>query len=163
MSEFIVTKAAQLKKNAENNFVAVSYTAPKRKKPIAEINKDTSYNQEQSQEEEDQEKEMKRLRWEVLKFGSSGLAGTDKKKSKVALAISLGAKPPKNRRMNYKNLKLKKSKEKEEAAKEKLEQEHQSGLTNSLKKTTKKKRVQKDKGILGVYGKVSKSSRDRTK
>ncbi|XP_074113367.1 uncharacterized protein LOC141536618 [Cotesia typhae] len=161
MSGFIVTRAAQLKKNAENNFVAVSYTAPQRKKPIDRIDKDKSHNPNQSQEEEDQEKQMKRLRWEVLKFGSSGLAGTDKKKSKVALAISLGAKPPKNRRMNYKNLKLKKSKEKEEAAKEKSE--HQSGLTHSLKKTTKKKRVQKDKGILGVYGKVSKSLKDRTK
>ncbi|XP_057324759.1 uncharacterized protein C1orf131 homolog [Microplitis mediator] len=158
MSGFVMTRAAQVKKNAQENFVAVTYTAPKKK--IKKTGDAVNKINEPQDKEEDQEKEMKRLRWDVMKFGSSGFEGAAKHKAKVALAISLGAKPPKNRRMNYKNLKLKRSREKEEAAKE---QEHQSGLASSLKKTMKKKRVRKETGILDVYGKVPKRSRDRTK
>ncbi|CAK9812907.1 hypothetical protein ANTQUA_LOCUS7450 [Anthophora quadrimaculata] len=80
-------------------------------------------------ERKKQELEMKRIRYEVMKFGMSGL-GTAKAKrnAEAALAMSLGAKRPKRK-----------------------------GLEKSLmKRKAKKPRKKASDGILEVYGKVNK-------
>ncbi|KYN21028.1 hypothetical protein ALC57_06936 [Trachymyrmex cornetzi] len=81
----------------------------------------------------------------------SGFEKPKARRAKVELAISLGAIPPKNRRMNYKTLKTRRKIEKEK----KKEEEHKSGFTSSLLKP-KSKKTRKDSGILQVYGKVPK-------
>ncbi|EEB12892.1 conserved hypothetical protein [Pediculus humanus corporis] len=47
---------------------------------------------------------MKKLRYDIIKFGTSGFSGAKKEESKVALAVSLGAVPPKRKYLNYKEL-----------------------------------------------------------
>ncbi|KAK0180041.1 hypothetical protein PV327_005724 [Microctonus hyperodae] len=163
MSEFVMTRAAQAKKNCQENFVAVTYTAPKKKNVIkntesiksAPDNKLEKFNSNSSKIDPNREHEleMKRLRWDVMKFGSSGFKGVAKHKAKVALAIELGAQPPKNRRQNYKKLLLRKSKLKKAAA----ENENKSGLSESLKKPIKDKKARKEPGLLNLYGKVLKN------
>ncbi|XP_044015560.1 uncharacterized protein C1orf131 homolog [Aphidius gifuensis] len=158
MEDFVMTKGARDKQNIVENFVSVTHSSYK-KKPKQQ-NDDINKFKLNKNDNDDidprrkQEIEMKRLRWDIMKFGSSGFDKTTKNKAKVELAISLGAIPPKNRAQNYKRLqqnrKLEKTKEKETP-------ERQSGVRRSLKSTkTKKKRVKKDTGILGVYGKVEK-------
>jgi len=104
-------------------------------------------------------KEMKKLRYEIIKFGMSGFEKPKARRAKVELAISLGAKPPKNRRMNYKALKMRRKIEKER----KKEEGHKSGFTSSLLKPKSKKIQKKDNGILQVYGKVPKDISSKKK
>uniref|UniRef100_A0A224YE01 Protein containing DUF4602 domain n=1 Tax=Rhipicephalus zambeziensis TaxID=60191 RepID=A0A224YE01_9ACAR len=61
---------------------------------------------------------FKKARHDVLKFGIKGLDKPKQEEAKIALAVQLGAKPPKNSYLNYKELvndrKEKKVKEREE-------------------------------------------------
>lgn len=61
--------------------------------------------------------DIKRAKHEVFRFGTAGLESKDKEVAKIALAVKLGAKPPKNKCKNYKDLlaekKLLKEKERE--------------------------------------------------
>ncbi|KAK0085882.1 hypothetical protein PV325_004276 [Microctonus aethiopoides] len=164
MSEFVMTRAAQAKKSCQENFVTVTYTAPKKKNSInnTESIKSTlgdklgkfNSNSGKIDQNREHELEMKRLRWDVMKFGSSGFKGVAKHKAKVALAIELGAQPPKNRRQNYKKLLLRKSKLKKAAAEN---EKNKSGLSESLKKPMKDKKTRKESGLLNLYGKVQKN------
>ncbi|KAL6260683.1 uncharacterized protein C1orf131 homolog isoform X1 [Pogonomyrmex barbatus] len=157
MEDFVPTRVSQIKKTTVTNYVSVNYEEPKKKRKPA----DDADNKEKPEDKktpaelkEQQEKEMKKLRYEIIKFGMSGFEKPKVKKAKVELAISLGAKPPKNRRMNYKALKLRRKKEEE---KKKEEGHRISGFVNSLLKPKSKKIRKKDSGILGVYGKVPKN------
>ncbi|XP_025073946.1 protein MNN4 isoform X2 [Pogonomyrmex barbatus] len=136
MEDFVPTRVSQIKKTTVTNYVSVNYEEPKKKRKPA----DDADNKEKPEDKktpaelkEQQEKEMKKLRYEIIKFG---------------------AKPPKNRRMNYKALKLRRKKEEE---KKKEEGHRISGFVNSLLKPKSKKIRKKDSGILGVYGKVPKN------
>ncbi|KYQ57398.1 hypothetical protein ALC60_03717 [Trachymyrmex zeteki] len=160
MEDFVPTRGSQVKKTATSDYISVNYTAPKKKVKSA----DDSNNKEKLKEstkqtpaelKEQQEKEMKKLRYEIIKFGMSGFEKPKARRAKVELAISLGAIPPKNRRMNYKALKMRRKIEKEKEKKK--EEGHKSGLTSSLLKPKSKKTRKKDSGILQVYGKVSKT------
>ncbi|XP_015596773.1 uncharacterized protein C1orf131 homolog [Cephus cinctus] len=165
MDDFIPTRGAQLKKNASMNFVSVTYKAPKKKSkpaeiPVEGINSDRSPKDTVGNSKEDriaearkkQEIEMKRARYDVIKFGMSGFEKAKAHKAKIALAIELGAKPPRKRKRNYKELKVERQKLKEE---EKTK-EPASGLSRSLKKHRVPRTRKKDNDILGVYGKVQK-------
>lgn len=167
MEDFVPTRGSQIKKTAISNYISVNYETPKKKvKPT-----DNSYNEEEENSKikqtpaelkEQQEKEMKRLRYEIIKFGMSGFEKPKARRAKVELAISLGAKPPKNRRTNYKTLKksimiAKERKKKDTSGK------HTSGLANSLLKPKSKKVQKKDSGILGIYGKVPKGTSSKQK
>uniref|UniRef100_A0A023GB65 Uncharacterized protein n=1 Tax=Amblyomma triste TaxID=251400 RepID=A0A023GB65_AMBTT len=48
--------------------------------------------------------DFKKARYDVLKFGIKGLEKPKQEEAKIALAVQLGAKPPKNKYMNYKEL-----------------------------------------------------------
>lgn len=161
MEDFVPTRGSQNKKTATSDYVSVNYKAPKKKLKST----DDSYDKEKLRDnsamkqtpaelKEQQEKEMKKLRYEIIKFGMSGFEKPKAKKAKVELAISLGAIAPKNRRMNYKVLKMRRKIEKEKKKEE--EEGHKSGFTSSLLKPKSKKVWKKDNGILRVYGKVPK-------
>lgn len=154
MDNFVPTRGSQIKKNA-SSYESVSYEAPKKKSKSTdssnskEKSKDNSETKKTPTElKKQQEKEMKKARYDIIKFGMSGFEKPKAKRAKVELAISLGAIPPKNRRMNYNVLKKRKEKKKEES--------HISGFSNSLVKS-KVKKVRKNSGILGGYGKVPKN------
>jgi len=154
---FVPTHGSQIKKTA-SNYISVNYEARKKMLKSSDDSdnkeklRDESTKQTPAELKEQQEKEMKKLRYEIIKFGMSGFEKLKARKAKVELAISLGAKPPKNRKMNYKVLKTHRKIEKER----KKEEGHKSGLTSSLLKPKSKKKQKKDSGILQVYGKVSK-------
>lgn len=165
MEEFIVTRGAKNKNQALKNFMTVTYEAPKKKKksenshtPTINIVENSNDNDDDDDDKNNmdpkrkQELEMKRARFEVMKFGMSGLKKTKAKEAKIALAISLGARPPKNRKKNYKEILKERKIEKIKESKRKS----YSGATDSLKKRKTRRKVKKDSGILGVYGTVQK-------
>lgn len=159
MDNFVPTRGSQIKKSATSSYMSVSYEAPKKKSKSVDgsNSKEKSKNnsevkQTPAEMKKQQEKEMKKARYDIIKFGMSGFEKPKARRAKVELAISLGAIPPKNRRMNYNVLKKRKEKEKQ-----KKEEGHISGFSNSLVKSKVKKIRKKDGGILGVYGKVSKN------
>ncbi|XP_012152324.1 uncharacterized protein LOC100880057 isoform X2 [Megachile rotundata] len=168
MEDFIPTRVSKVKKDAIKGFVSVSYEKPTKKRkdnvmkgeegeernklPNSRFNIATNKLEEGRDQKKEQEREMKRIRYEVMKFGMSGFEKLKAEEAKVGLAISLGAKPPKKKGINYKELKEKK-KNREQSIK------HVSGLDKSLiKHKTKKIRKKNSNDILGVYGKVSKKS-----
>lgn len=156
MEDFVPTRGSQVKKSATSNYISVNYVAPKKKSTSvdnADNENKSSIKQTPAELKEQQEKEMKKLRYEIIKFGMSGFEKPKAKRAKVELAISLGAKPPKNRRMNYNKLKMRQTTKKE---RKKEEEGHKSGLSNSLRKPKSKKTRKKDGDILRVYGKVPK-------
>ncbi|XP_012062252.1 PREDICTED: uncharacterized protein C1orf131 homolog [Atta cephalotes] len=157
MEDFVPTRGSQVKKTTTSDYISVNYTAPKKKmKSADDLNNkeklEESTKQTPAELKQQQEKEMKKLRYEIIKFGMSGFEKPKARRAKVELAISLGAIPPKNRRMNYKALKTRQKIEKEK----KKEEGHKSGFTSSLLKPKSKKAQKKDSGILQVYGKVPK-------
>ncbi|XP_066581948.1 uncharacterized protein C1orf131-like [Prorops nasuta] len=169
MDDFVSTKGSKLKESSVTNFVAINYDAPKKKvreslnipkDDIQKRNEDKRNNKDgtsctEMDVKKKQNLEMKRARYDIIKFGMSGIGKDKAKEAKVALAISLGARPPKKKAINYKELQEMKKREKlREARKQKLA----SGHIQSLKKhkSHKPKRKEHEKGgILGVYGKVN--------
>lgn len=166
MEDFIPTRASRIKEN----YISVHYNASNKKSvstdSLANKQKLTKNDPANSIKEtnpaelkKEQEKEMKKARYDVIKFGMSGFEKKKAKKTKVELAISLGAIPPKNKRMNYKKLKMHRKMDDEKMRKN----EYTSGFTSSLLKPKVKKIYKKDSGILGAYGKVSKSASQKQK
>lgn len=118
--DIIPTKAMLLKKQAAvSEFKAVVFETYKSKRSDGT----KRFAQKQSGPGKDSDDrdalDMKRVRHEVFNFGISGYNFQDQQKAKVALAVKLGAKPPKNQYKNYKELqtenKVAKDKAKEEA------------------------------------------------
>nr|XP_031844335.1 uncharacterized protein C1orf131 [Nomia melanderi] len=175
MEDFIPTRGSQMKKHVSEEFVLVNYESRKRAKKNDDSDKDKDALPDETDEtttmtketkdmdqKKKQELEMKRIRYEVMKFGMSGFQKAEANKAKVQLAISLGAKPPKNRRMNYKHLKERREREREMQKKA----EHTSGLEMSMIKHKSKKKISKVKksnDILEVYGKVTKKPEGKKK
>ncbi|XP_055302009.1 uncharacterized protein C1orf131 [Sitodiplosis mosellana] len=118
--DIVPTKAMLLKKNlVVNEFKAVVFETHKSKKS----DKTNRFSQKKRSAGEERDEpgglDMKRVRHEVFNFGISGYNFQDQQKAKVALAVKLGAKPPKNAYKNYKELQVEnkeaKAKAKEEA------------------------------------------------
>lgn len=116
--EIIPTKAMLLQKEkASHDFKAVIFEShkSKRSRGVEATNKQAAGKSDKN----DNGLDMKRVRHEVFNFGISGYNFQDQQKAKIALAVKLGAKPPKNEYKNYKNLqaeiKESKAKDKEEA------------------------------------------------
>ncbi|CAH2100329.1 unnamed protein product [Euphydryas editha] len=149
----VITKAALALKNADSNFQVVKFEAHKpKKKKNAEVE-----NMEESKSTGSAKKDLdlKKIRHEIVKFGMSGFDATKKEEAKIALAVSLGAKPPKREYINYKELMQKRKKEKQKLNEEKKMMISKSILNTGIKK--KKKGVNNDVGhLLSSYGKVQK-------
>lgn len=90
--------------------------------------------------------DIKRAKHEVFTFGTSGLESKDKEVAKIALAVKLGAKPPKNKYKNYKDLlaekKVLQERERESDALAKVGKNAQGGASVTYKqiKNANKKR-----------------------
>ncbi|KAF9408886.1 hypothetical protein HW555_011572 [Spodoptera exigua] len=146
----IMTKAALAMKNPENNFKFVKFEAhkPKKKNTVDSDNNETKPGSQQSSKDLD----LKKIRHEVVKFGMSGFDPTKKEEARIALAVSLGAKPPKKEYINYKELMEKRKQEKIKDTEEKQQMRSKSILQTGGKK---KKKTNNDVGhLLSSYGKV---------
>jgi hypothetical protein len=80
---------------------------------------------------------MKQARFEVFKFGLNALSKKDRTEAKVALAIRLGAKPPKNPCLPYAELKAQRLRERMEQ--KQAEEENEGKLINRRPATIVKK------------------------
>ena len=97
---------------------------------------------------------MKQARFEVFKFGVSGMDKKSQEEANTALALRLGAKPQKNKGVDYKQLKEDRIKEKEE--KKVKEEEHRNSLqgvrkSNKSGMTAKKSANKSKKGKKGEF------------
>ncbi|CAL7947984.1 unnamed protein product [Xylocopa violacea] len=180
MEDFVATRVSKIKRDAEKQFVLVSYEKPgKRKTEVVEGKESNEQESSKFSAKKDKESEyiderrkqelkMKRVRYEVMKFGMSGFKGAEAEEAEVALAISLGAKPPKNKGINYKTLVSERKRQKKA---QKRDAKLASGLEKSLltfKNKNKDKSKDKNKhgnqkthrkhsdSLLRIYGKVSK-------
>ncbi|KAJ8734286.1 hypothetical protein PYW07_014837 [Mythimna separata] len=152
----ILTKAALALKNPDTNFQYIKFEAHKaKKKPVAE----SSGKSDLRPENHSKDLDLKKIRHEVVKFGMSGFDPTKKEEARIALAVSLGAKPPKKEYLNYKELMQKRKQEKIKETEEKQQMRSKSVLQTAGKK---KKKANNDVGhFLSGYGKVNK--KDLTK
>ncbi|XP_035430043.2 uncharacterized protein C1orf131 [Spodoptera frugiperda] len=150
----IMTKAALAMKNPEVNFKFVKFEAHKPKKKTAADNSDNSEIKPGSQQTS-KDLDLKKIRHEVVKFGMSGFDPTKKEEARIALAVSLGAKPPKKEYVNYKELMEKRKQEKKKELEDKQQMRSKSILQTGGKK---KKKTNNDVGhLLSSYGKVKKN------
>ncbi|KAF2894539.1 hypothetical protein ILUMI_11633 [Ignelater luminosus] len=155
--DFIPTRSSRLNKTSQEKFQAVVYNSHKKAnapenntvhsnvKKVAKVaSNNTSFN-------------IKQAKHEVVRFGMSGLDPQEKEEAKVQLAIRLGAKPPKNKCKNYKQL-LEERKKEKEATKARLEFQqlgkNQMGKSTAKGKGFDRKRRKQKSDLLDDYGKV---------
>ncbi|KAH3797763.1 uncharacterized protein C1orf131 homolog isoform X2 [Dreissena polymorpha] len=94
---------------------------------------------------ESDEFDMKQARFEVRKYGIAGFQGDQKEEAMTALLIKLGAKPPKNKYVNYKEYQ---EKRKQQILDEKQKREIDRKLGFKVKKSGPEKR-RRDKNDIG--------------
>ncbi|XP_063606636.1 uncharacterized protein C1orf131 homolog [Penaeus indicus] len=151
-----LTLAAQKKPREE--VVVIDYT---KKRGSGKKRKDQEEESEENTEESPGlvitgEEDMKKLRFEVMKFGMTGFQKKKQEDERINLAVRLGAKPPKNKAINYKQLiEMRKEEKRKELEEQKAKQE--AGL--QFKKSSKKKQSSKNKPrnvnkVKGVGGQI---------
>ncbi|XP_034840846.1 uncharacterized protein C1orf131 homolog [Maniola hyperantus] len=151
----VPTKAALALKNAESNFQVVKFEAHKPKKKHAEEENIIVNTKTKQTVHPKKDLDLKQIRHEIVKFGMSGFDTTKKEQAKIALAVSLGAIPPKREYVNYKELMQKQKEEKDKREAEKMLMISRGILSTGVKK--KKKKANNDVGyLLSSYGKVQK-------
>lgn len=167
MSEgFVQTKSSLLRKSADfQEVVFTSYKPKEKKTQTTALARKKNAMPDRISKSEETERFLKRTRHEIIKLGLSGFDPTKREQTKQALAVSLGAKPKKNKCINYKEFK-------ELHAKKKREEEDKSTF-NSLGKSSTGQALAKIKtrmnlnkraprgesqgGILDSYGRVKKN------
>ena len=168
MEPFIVTRAAKNLKDAQNFHESIS-CASRQKKTKDQANSVTNSEEvddAKSKTKEEIEAEIKKYRHDVIKFGMSGLQKLNGIHPKAALAISLGAIPPKNKKKNYKKIIQERKQIKAKEIKEKKlatiinKRNMRIKLGNKSNSNDKK---EDSKGILGSYGKPTNSSNPNKK
>lgn len=151
----ILTKSSKLNTTREE-FKVISHTKiPKKTMKDTQVRDDGNQLNNLSADID-----MKKARFEVYKFSKSNLNFSNRQNSNVELAIQLGAKPPKNKYINYKSLIEQRQQELDLKNKEKFcEQINQSFRNKILSKQSNNskssKMKSKERNILGVYGKVN--------
>uniref|UniRef100_A0A1B0DJY8 Uncharacterized protein n=1 Tax=Phlebotomus papatasi TaxID=29031 RepID=A0A1B0DJY8_PHLPP len=157
----IPTKAMLLHNQNSSDFTAVVFEEKKRvrgeKKNKNPNLKEVSKRVDNADEEVF---DIRKARNEVLKFGLSGFEDVEKQKVQVAMAIKLGAKPPKRGYKNYKVLQEERKRAKEEKAEQESFQTLGKKSTGeaifNYKKFSKGRRKRKDDvEVLREYGKIS--------
>jgi len=135
--------------------------AKRKERRLAEGLKSTPKNTSKSNQDNTAPEEtvfdLKHARHDVKRLGISGLDHKSKEEAQIQLAMSLGAKAPKNTYINYRELQEKKrkeieelaSKEKDEVVKSKTKSLAESMKTNKTK--SKKKELSGVDGQLGSY------------
>ncbi|KAK6641604.1 hypothetical protein RUM44_013319 [Polyplax serrata] len=146
---FVPTRSSRLKAHKETDCETVVYETQKAEKfesddelpgrePTKQI-KPGDVRQGRKRKKDDNNWNMKKLRYDIIKFGTTALSGTQKEESKIALAVSLGAAPPKKKYVNYKEI----LKAKEEEKKEKIKQKKFNRNKSFKKSKFKSNRTQK--------------------
>lgn len=116
--DIVPTRAMLLKKSSEpTDFKAVVFETYKSKKGARSKLAAAKLGTNSGKDDEDAF-DMKKARYEVFNFGISGYDFKDQQKAKIALAVKLGAKPPKSAYKNYKELQSERKEAKEKAAEE---------------------------------------------
>ena len=154
--EIVPTKAMLLKGNTSSNEFKVTVFESHKSK----VKDSSGAKHNLKGKAETNEFDLKKAKHEVLNFGISGLESKDKKAAKIALALKLGAKPPKNQYKNYKDLIAENKKAREEmneqAAFLQLGKNAQGGASVTYKKMHNAKRKKKlDGQITRHYGVVN--------
>ncbi|XP_045192944.2 uncharacterized protein C1orf131 homolog [Mercenaria mercenaria] len=90
--------------------------------------------------------DMRQARFDVQKFGIKGFQGNQKEEAMTALLIKLGAKPPKNKYVNYKEYQDNKKQQKLE---EKQKKEMDRKLGYKIPKANRGKKRTRDKNDIG--------------
>lgn len=169
---FIPTRASLLKNSDTSNYQEVSYVSYKSKK------KKDLKNEESNTDANILKKfDARKIKHEIVKFSVEGFDKEKKEEIKKNLAIKLGkfisidinkvliiwavgAKPPRNKCKNYKQLLIEKKREKKKLeAEQKFQQLGKNAVGKSLAKGKSYDRKRKKDGILDVYGKVTKELR----
>lgn len=110
--------------------------------------------------------DISRARKEVINYGISGLDRDTKLEAKVALAVKLGAKPPKNPYRNYKELLEERKREKQETDRESRRRKGQSyGAARSYQQQKQRARdkASNPNSVTRHYGVVNPKMDDRKK
>lgn len=96
--------------------------------------------------------DMRQARFDVQKFGIKGFQGNQKEEAMTALLIKLGAKPPKNKYLNYKDYQ---EKRKQQMMDEKQKREMDRKLGYKIPKANRGKKRPRDRNDIGyVDGQV---------
>lgn len=128
------------KKKQQEAVVILDYTNKRGLgKKVEPKDENISQLHEVSSQEIVDEKAEKRMRYDVFKFGMNGFHRKKKEDARVSLAIKLGAKPPKNKAVNYKILMAMKKEEKEKEIQER-EMKQKMGIRLTKKLPKKKPR-----------------------
>lgn len=116
--DIVPTKAMLLRSNAESSFKATVFESHRSKKEaaLANLKNRPGSSTNSAVTSNVPEFDLKRAKHEVLNFGISGFESKDKHAAKLALAIRLGARPPKNAYTNYKDMLAEKKKQQAEVA-----------------------------------------------
>lgn len=156
---FVKTKCAELRKDAAASFECVVFE-DKRKSGVGRnsSSKKNINNPMASSSDVD----IRRVKREVIKFGLTGFDAKAKQEAKIEHAIRLGAKPPKKKFVNYKELKAEKARQLQEAEEKKklMDAGKVKGVSNDKGKKYLALKKRKD-NILQDYGKVSSSFKNK--
>lgn len=137
-SDFVETLASKMGKANDIIPEVVTFKDP-RKRSVNKVSDKSNTNESDKSIEKIKdidEISMKEARWDVYKFGTRGLDKKGQHDARVALAISLGAKPEKNKCMPYEQYKEQQRIEKENNKKE-LEMKKVAGLLKASKRSHK--------------------------
>ncbi len=169
----IKTKASLIKNQEVKSFKVVKVETPKRLPKTApptnnqkdEDSEDEAFNEifgdgpKRRPKKRKNEVTFDSTRKEILNFGLSGKSADEKSDQTEQLLIKLGARPPKRKARNYKEILEEKPKEKLEV--EKINKRALFGTSGSLQYRNHAKK--RDEGLLRRYGNVEKGDRERIK
>lgn len=167
MEHRIITKASRVQASEEDNSAFQVIVHHKReKKPRKEKEVDPENTNSKGKDPGNPGTstfDIKRARHEVIRFGTSGLKKEDKKNAQIALAIKLGAKPPKGPVKSYKDfIAERKAAAVSVAAKDKDFSLVRPNSINPFGKGTNRKQKRMDEqDTIGGYGKVDGSLRKK--
>ena len=146
--DFVETLASQMGK-ADNIIPEIVEYKDPRKRPKNKPNEDTSTIETPKKSVTD-EISMKEARFDVFKFGARGLDKQGQHDARVMLALSLGAKPEKNKCLPYDQYKEQRRAEKENDKKE-AEMKKVAGLLKPSKRSHKSMKPQKGSNKSGQF------------
>ncbi|PSN46373.1 hypothetical protein C0J52_05727 [Blattella germanica] len=148
----IPTKCSAINKKTVSNFEVVVHHKKTKKADKRTLEDEDTIDPKTEKNEID----MKKARYDVFKFGMSGLRPDKKEEAKVSLAVQLGAKPRRNKRYNYKEYKELKDQQRQEQLEQKRLLLMEKAKSGKHKMKGKKKPLQgktkKKSGILDMYG-----------
>ncbi|XP_047115286.1 uncharacterized protein C1orf131 [Schistocerca piceifrons] len=156
---FVKTKCAELRKDAAASFECVVFED--KRKGVVGRNSSSKKNAKKSVLNSS-DIDIRRVKREVIKFGLSGFDAKTKQEAKIEQAIRLGAKPPKKKYVNYKELKAEKARQLQEAEEKKklMDAGKIKGVSSDKGKKYLAIKKRKD-NILQAYGKVSSSFKNK--